>query len=66
MSVGVGLGLLFLAREGISFAVLKQIPKPAQQIEEQVPEPEPRPARARPRPVRRTSRPGMPERVGSR
>jgi uncharacterized membrane protein YbhN (UPF0104 family) len=27
MSVGVGLGLLYLAREGISFAILKQIPK---------------------------------------
>jgi uncharacterized membrane protein YbhN (UPF0104 family) len=27
MSVGVGLGLLYLAREGISFAMLKQIPK---------------------------------------
>jgi hypothetical protein len=26
-SVGVGLGLLYLAREGISFAMLKQIPK---------------------------------------
>ncbi len=26
-SVGIGLGLLFLAREGISFAMLKQIPK---------------------------------------
>jgi uncharacterized protein (TIRG00374 family) len=66
MSVGVGLGLLFLAREGISFAVLKQIPKPAEQIEEQVPEPEPRPAKARPRPVPRATRPGMAERVGLR
>ncbi len=27
MSVGIGLGLLFLAREGISFAMLKQIPR---------------------------------------
>jgi uncharacterized membrane protein YbhN (UPF0104 family) len=27
MSVGVGLGLLYLAREGISFAMLKQIPR---------------------------------------
>ena len=27
MSVGLGLGLLYLAREGISFAMLKQIPR---------------------------------------
>lgn len=27
MSVGIGLGLVFLAREGISFAILKRIPK---------------------------------------
>ena len=39
MSVGVGLGLLFLAREGISFAMLKQIPRPAEETDEPAPEP---------------------------
>lgn len=41
MSVGLGLGLVFLAREGISFAMLKTIPKVTETI---APEPEPEPA----------------------
>jgi uncharacterized protein (TIRG00374 family) len=44
MSVGIGLGVLFLAREGISFAVLKRIPKVTEGVEddeENEPEPEP-------------------------
>lgn len=37
MSVGVGLGLLYLAREGISFAMLKQIPKVTpEEVEEEL------------------------------
>jgi uncharacterized membrane protein YbhN (UPF0104 family) len=37
MSVGVGLGLLYLAHEGISFAMLKQIPKVrAEEVEEEL------------------------------
>jgi uncharacterized protein (TIRG00374 family) len=40
-SVGVGVGLLFLAREGLSFAMLRSMPEP--EAEEQPP--------ARPRPV---------------
>jgi uncharacterized membrane protein YbhN (UPF0104 family) len=64
MSVGVGLGLLFLAREGISFAMLKQIPAPAAEIEEPPPAPS-RPARPS-RPLPRAARPRVPERVGSR
>jgi uncharacterized protein (TIRG00374 family) len=52
MSVGVGIGLLFLAREGISFATLKRIPEQETAhagdlaLEEPV-EPERQPARAR-------------------
>lgn len=36
MSVGIGLGLLFLAREGISLAMLRQIPKVTEDIEGEV------------------------------
>lgn len=36
MSVGIGLGALFLAREGISFAMLKQIPSAAESIDEEL------------------------------
>jgi uncharacterized membrane protein YbhN (UPF0104 family) len=39
MSVGIGFGLVFLAREGISFAMLKQIPAASEGLE--APEPEP-------------------------
>ena len=63
MSVGVGLGLLFLAREGISFAMLKQIPRPAEETDEPAPEP----GRARPyRPRPQAARPRVRERVGTR
>jgi uncharacterized membrane protein YbhN (UPF0104 family) len=34
MSVGVGVGLLFLAREGMTFATLKQMPEQAKRDEE--------------------------------
>ena len=63
MSVGVGLGLLFLAREGISFAMLKQIPRPAEETDEPAPEP----GRGRPyRPQPQAARPRVRERVGTR
>jgi uncharacterized membrane protein YbhN (UPF0104 family) len=39
MSVGVGLGLLYLAREGIAFAMLKQIPRVTpEEVEEELEE----------------------------
>jgi uncharacterized protein (TIRG00374 family) len=44
-SVGVGVGLLFLAREGLSYATLKQIEEEPEDTLEEVPEREP--ARAR-------------------
>jgi hypothetical protein len=44
-SVGIGIGLLFLAREGLSYAMLKQIEEPAEEALENVDEQEP--ARAR-------------------
>jgi len=47
MSVGVGVGLLFLAREGISFATLKRMPEQAQVTEERPVVREAEPARAR-------------------
>jgi hypothetical protein len=46
MSVGVGVGLLFLAREGISFATLKRMPEQAQETQEHVVVREAEPARA--------------------
>jgi len=45
MSVGVGIGLLFLAREGLSFATLREMPEVVE-IPEEVIEPEPARARA--------------------
>jgi uncharacterized membrane protein YbhN (UPF0104 family) len=50
MSVGIGLGLLFLGREGISFAMLKRIPTVTRELElesEHVPGREPGRAAAR-------------------
>jgi uncharacterized membrane protein YbhN (UPF0104 family) len=47
MSVGVGVGLVFLAREGISFATLKRIPKEAQAVAPVEVVREAEPARAR-------------------
>lgn len=72
MSVGVGLGLLFLAREGISFAMLKTMPGVADTVpSEDEPAPPERPDAApegRPRRCRRRPRPPLsrrsPERVG--
>ncbi len=43
--VGIGIGLVFLAREGLSYAMLKQIEEPAEEALENVDEQEP--ARAR-------------------
>jgi uncharacterized membrane protein YbhN (UPF0104 family) len=48
ISVGVGLGLLYLAREGISFAMLKGIPRVTRDSVEEELEPE---GEARPAPV---------------
>lgn len=45
MSVGVGVGLIFLAREGLSFATLRDLPEPVDLAAEE-PEPEPRRKRA--------------------
>jgi uncharacterized protein (TIRG00374 family) len=53
-SVGVGAGLLFLAREGLSFAMLRHMPEP-QQEEEEEEEEEPAPAHA-PWPVESSAR----------
>ena len=39
-SVGVGIGLLFLAREGLSLAMLRQMPQEAAEVEEAAEEPE--------------------------
>jgi glycosyltransferase 2 family protein len=50
MSVGVGVGLLFLAREGLSFANLRDMPAADEVTDEQVDEthpPERHPAHAR-------------------
>jgi len=47
MSVGVGVGLIFLAREGLSFATLKRMPEQAQETGELRVVQEPEPARAR-------------------
>jgi uncharacterized protein (TIRG00374 family) len=60
MSVGVGLGLLYLAREGISFAMLKKIPKVTGDLGDESPPPAP------PKPASRvrTRRPAP--RIGSR
>jgi uncharacterized membrane protein YbhN (UPF0104 family) len=44
-SVGIGIGLVFLAREGLSYATLKQIEEEPEEALEEVPEREP--ARAR-------------------
>lgn len=49
-SVGIGLGLLFLAREGISFAMLKQIPRVSvEDVEEELEEAEEAARRTQPR-----------------
>ena len=45
MSVGVGVGLIFLAREGISFATLRDMPEPVD-LAEELTEPEPHRRRA--------------------
>jgi hypothetical protein len=51
MSVGVGVGLIFLAREGLSFASLRDMPEdseaPAADEDEETHPPERRRARAR-------------------
>ena len=47
MSVGVGVGLIFLAREGLSFAMLKRMPEQTQETGELRVVPESEPARAR-------------------
>ena len=39
MSVGIGLGLIFLAREGVSFATLRDMPEPVE-LADDVTEPE--------------------------
>jgi hypothetical protein len=53
MSVGVGVGFLFLAREGLSFAMLKRMPGAEQaevaQSNEDEPDPVDEPAHARAR-----------------
>ncbi len=46
-SVGVGVGLIFLAREGLSFAMLKRMPEQTQETGELRVVPETEPARAR-------------------
>jgi uncharacterized membrane protein YbhN (UPF0104 family) len=45
-SVGIGIGLVFLAREGLSYATLKQIEEEPEDTLEEVPEREPRRARS--------------------
>ncbi len=60
MSVGVGLGLLYLAREGISFAMLKKIPKVTGDLGDESPPPAP----SKPASRVRTRRPAP--RIGSR
>jgi glycosyltransferase 2 family protein len=46
-SVGIGIGLIFLAREGLSYAMLKQFESPVEEIaNETTQEPEPERARA--------------------
>jgi uncharacterized protein (TIRG00374 family) len=45
-SVGIGIGLIFLAREGLSYATLKQIEEPDEALENAAEE-EPEPARSR-------------------
>ena len=52
MSVGIGVGLLFLAREGLSFAMLRELPEEAEAAEA-AEEPEAR------RPVERRARAGV-------
>ena len=50
MSVGVGVGLIFLAREGLSFAMLRHMPDASEEFEtavEEEEEPRPEAARAR-------------------
>ncbi len=51
MSVGVGVGLMFLAREGLSFAMLRHMPDASEELrdveEEDEEEPRPEAARAR-------------------
>jgi glycosyltransferase 2 family protein len=46
-SVGIGIGLLFLAREGLSYATLKQIEDAPEEGAEELPEPERERARTR-------------------
>jgi hypothetical protein len=46
-SVGVGVGLIFLAREGLSYATLKDIEEAPEESVDPVLEEEPQPARSR-------------------
>ena len=39
-SVGVGIGLIFLAREGLSIATLREMPQEAPELEPEAEEPE--------------------------
>ncbi len=60
MSVGVGLGLLYLAREGISFAMLKKIPRVTDGLGDESPPPAP------PKPASRARTRRPVPRIGSR
>ena len=46
-SVGIGVGLVFLTREGLSYATLKDIEEPVEETVESMSEPEPERARSR-------------------
>ncbi len=46
-SVGIGIGLIFLAREGLSYATLRQIEEPVEESADDVAPPAPERARAR-------------------
>jgi hypothetical protein len=46
-SVGIGIGLVFLAREGLSFTTLKEMDDSAEDTFETLPDAEPAPARDR-------------------
>jgi hypothetical protein len=55
MSVGVGIGFIFLAREGLSYAMLKRMPG-AEQAEVREPDEEGEPAEEQPRARARVAR----------